>query len=676
MNLSIRQSLFLGFGVILVLFILNSVYVSYETRKIHAIEERLLENRVPSVLAGEKLLDGIDLSLAGLRGYMILGADPAKADLFIAERAAGWAKIDAMLVEYEQLSQLWQSDANLERLESMKVLIEEFRQAQQEVENIAHAPENTLSIQRMLNEATPQADLIATNITKVIDEETQLRTTPKSKELMQLMTDSHSSFVNAFGNIRAYLYSGDPQFKDDFGRQWATNSERLNQIEQNAFLLNPAQTSAWQEYKTNRDTFAQLTTEILSLRNQPDWNKANYWLGTKAAPKAGMIKDILAELYDSQNQLMKIDKELLYAEEVWLEVVSALMSAISVIIGMAIAFFLSNNLAGQLGAMSSNAQGIANGDLSVPLLKTSRIKEFNALAMSLNTTKINLNSLVIKILSSTEGLNSQSNQLEQAMSDSQKAICQQQKDTDQIANAIKEMGGAVCNVANSTNEAAESAGAADASAAKGHKVVLETVDNINQLAVAIDDAAKTINELSEQTNEVDSILVSISGIADQTNLLALNAAIEAARAGEQGRGFAVVADEVRTLAASTQESTVEIRNMLERLKVGAKNAVEVMGTGHEQAQESVERANIAKDTLQEIAQTMNTINDMNTDIATAVEQQSAVTQNMESSVTVVGQGAQVIVEQSQKSMETAHQVAKLAKEVAEGVAVFTVEKAS
>jgi len=676
MNVSIRQSLLMGFGVILVLFIMTSVYVNYETRKIHSIEERLLDSRVPTVLTGEKLLDGIDLSLAGLRGYMILGDDPVKADLFIAERAAGWAKIDAMLVQYEQLSQKWDTTEEVESLQSMKMLIEEFRQAQQEVENIAHAPNNIAALEILSTQATPKATLIAAAITTMINEETQLAATPARKNLLKLMADSRGSFLGGLASIRAYLLSGDAQFKATFDRQWAINVERLGQIDQQTFLFSDSQGSAWQDYKDNHAVFAKLPPKMFSLRSQPDWNKANYWLGTKAAPVAGKIKGILSELYELQNQKMAIDKELLYAEEVRLEVVSGAMSVISVVIGVVIALLLSNNLTGQISKMTSNAKRIAAGDLSVPLLKSSHIKELNTLATSLNTTKTNLNRLVIKILSSTDGLNSESHTLEQSMIDSQKIIHQQQQDTDQIANAIKEMGGAVSNVASSTNEAAQSAGAADSSAAKGHKVVLETVENINELAVAIEDAAGTINQLSEQTNEVDSILVSISSIADQTNLLALNAAIEAARAGEQGRGFAVVADEVRTLAASTQESTVEIRSMLERLKIGAKNAVEVMGSGHDKAQESVERANIARVTLQEIAETMNSIKDMNTDIAAAVEQQSAVTQNMDTNVTTIGEGAQIIVEQSQQSIDAAHQVAELAQNVAKDVAVFTVDKAS
>ena len=676
MYLSFRQSLLLGFGVILSLFICTSAYVYYETGKIHSIEERLLDNRLPTVLVAEKLLDGIDLSLAGLRGYMILGADPEKAELFKAERAAGWAKIDDMLSQYETLSANWDDADNLRRLEEMKVIFEEFRQAQQDVEDIAHAPNNIAAIEMLLTEAAPRASLIAAAITAMINEENTLPATPERKALLKLMADSRGSFLGGVASIRAYLLSGDQQFRDTFDRQWAINVERLEQISSQSALLNSVQSSAWQDYRDNHALFAPLPPEMFSLRTQPDWNKANYWLGTEAAPRAGKIKVILKELADSQTQAAELDKQLLYAEEVRLETITLGTTFVSVIIGIAIALTMSHSLVSQLRAMTSNAYALAEGDLSMPDVNYGRIKEFNKLAKALNKSKAKLNDLVANILTSSKGMAAQSTTLEDLIDESQKVINQQEKDTRLIENAINDMGGAVSDVARSTTDAAQSAEEADSSADKGHRVVLETVDNINQLATAIEDAAETINQLSDQTNEVDSILVSISGIADQTNLLALNAAIEAARAGEQGRGFAVVADEVRTLAASTQESTVEIRNMLERLKQGAKDAVEVMGEGHKQAQESVERGNVAKDTLQEIAGTMNTIKDMNTHIVAAVEQQRAVTEDMSSSISTISNGAKKVVEYSDQSLDSAHQVAVLAKAVADSASVFTLNKSA
>ena len=674
MNFSLRQTLLAGFGIILGLFFVTSVYVNYETRKIHTIEERLLDNRLPTVLTGEKLLDGIHLSLAGLRGYMILGADPAKADKFKAERAAGWEKIDLMLEKYEQLSQKWEESENLERLDKIRQLVETFRQAQQEVEDISHTPANIDSINMLLTQAAPQAKKVVTAITAMINAEANLPATPERKTALKLMADSRGSFALGLANIRAYLLSGDKLFKANFDSRWATNEERFTQLSQQSFLFAGAQKTAWDNYSSARSAFAPLPPQMFASRGKEDWNKANYWLGTKAAPAAGKINVLLAELSESQNALAAIDTEMLYAEEVKLEVISGAMSVIGIIIGIGIALYLSHIIAAQLKAMISNAQEIGEGNLIVPTLAQGKIRDFNELSDALNNTRNKLTELVTRITCSSDSLHDHSVKLQTLINQSQKEIEQQQQETDMIATAMNEMSATVKEVAQNTTEAAQSAEAADGSTQSGHKVVVETVDSINSLAEAIENAANTINQLSEETNAVDTILVSISGIADQTNLLALNAAIEAARAGEQGRGFAVVADEVRTLAARTQESTTEIRSMLDRLKTGANNAVDVMGEGHKQAQGSVEKANVALDTLHAITATVNSIKDMNTQIATAAEEQSAVTDEMSQNITTINSSSHNIVEQAHASLTSANQMAGMASQLAEGIAQFKVSK--
>jgi methyl-accepting chemotaxis protein len=324
--------------------------------------------------------------------------------------------------------------------------------------------------------------------------------------------------------------------------------------------------------------------------------------------------------------------------------------------------------------MISNAKEMAEGNLVVPTLAHGKIDDFNYLSDALNNTRNKLSHLVSRITLSSDSLYEHSGNLKSLITQSQKEIEQQQQETDMIATAMNEMSATVREVAQNTTEAAESAEEADTATNSGHKVVVETVDSINALAEAIENAANTINQLSDETNAVDTILVSISGIADQTNLLALNAAIEAARAGEQGRGFAVVADEVRTLAARTQESTTEIRSMLDRLKTGANNAVEVMSEGHKQAQGSVEKANVALDTLKSITTTVNAIKEMNTQIATAAEEQSAVTDEMSQNITTINTGSHNIVEQTRASLLSANEMAGMASQLSEGVAQFTINK--
>lgn len=670
MSFSLRQSLLFGFGIVLSLFVFSSMYTYYETVKIRTVEDRLLKTRIPTVLTGEKLLDGLDLSLAGLRGYMILGGDPRKATKMKDERAAGWAKIASMLDEYERLSHTWTETSNINRLTKIKEEINVFRQAQQNAEDISHTPANIESIDLLFTQASPAANQVVSAITEMINLESSLPATPERKRALKLMADSRGSFALGLASIRAYLLSGEVRFKQEFDQKWSVNQQRLAQLSTVQRLFSGSQKKAWNNYQTSRALFAPLPDKMFRLRNQDDWNKANYILATQAAPAAYKIKQLLAELSESQESLAQQDMQSLITEQHHLDMVTTVMLLVSLVLGSIIAVFLSKIISNRLILMIANAEEMSKGNLAISDLKYGNISDFNHLTEALNNTRNKLNQLVSRVVSSSNNLHKHCGHFQNIIEESEHIIEQQQQETDMIATAMNEMSATVREVAHNTSDAAMCAEEANKSTISGQHTVDETVESINGLAQAIDNAAATINKLNDETNDVDTILVSISGIADQTNLLALNAAIEAARAGEQGRGFAVVADEVRTLAARTQESTTEIRTMLDHLKSGANNAVNVMGLGHKQARASVKKANQAKETLQNITHSVNEIKDMNTQIATAAEEQSSVTEEMSRNITSINTGSHTVVDHSHLSLKSVHEMADMANQLAQSVSQF------
>ncbi|RKZ95167.1 MAG: hypothetical protein DRQ43_05790, partial [Gammaproteobacteria bacterium] len=187
---SVQKKLLLGFGVILILFSLMAVNNLLQIQNIVTIEERLIDVRLPTVMAGMDLTDGIHLSLAGLRGYIILGKEPNKAELFKAERQQGWKKIDSALQQMMDFSKNWTVPKNKQLLNEMKSLVDEFRQAQQEAEDISHQPDNIPALKMLLTQAAPQAKKIVAAITSLIDEEALLAATPERKQLLKLLADS------------------------------------------------------------------------------------------------------------------------------------------------------------------------------------------------------------------------------------------------------------------------------------------------------------------------------------------------------------------------------------------------------------------------------------------------------------------------------------------------------
>ncbi|WP_065188274.1 methyl-accepting chemotaxis protein [Shewanella woodyi] len=233
---------------------------------------------------------------------------------------------------------------------------------------------------------------------------------------------------------------------------------------------------------------------------------------------------------------------------------------------------------------------------------------------------------------------------------------EQQSETEQTATAMNQMVATVNEVALNTTAAAVSAKDADTNAANGNEIVQQSITSMSMLSEQITQTASVITKLSDESQSIGSVLDVIKGIAEQTNLLALNAAIEAARAGEQGRGFAVVADEVRTLAQRTQESTQEIETMIERLQKGVQEAVASMEVGIKQVDDANNKANMAGQALKDIVLSVDNISHMNTQIATAAEEQSSVAESINQSIITI---SDIAMESTQASHELSSSVEEL-----------------
>ncbi len=298
-----------------------------------------------------------------------------------------------------------------------------------------------------------------------------------------------------------------------------------------------------------------------------------------------------------------------------------------------------------------------HGDLTVKLPVTSQ-DEIGKLRTAVNAFVESLRNMIDTVATEVRQLGAESGELTRFSAELSGQSEQQRSQTTQVATAMNEMTATVQEVARNVSEAAQAAEKGQAEAETGQKVVSATVSSIRKLSDEVESAAAVIARLEESSEKIGSVLDVINGIAEQTNLLALNAAIEAARAGEQGRGFAVVADEVRTLASRTHESTLEIREMIETVQSGTNDAVTAMDRGQSAARDSVSQVEQAGTSLQSILQMVSTITNMTTQIASAAEEQSLTAEE-------INRNVESIHQISEQSATGAEQTARSSSELSE-----------
>ena len=346
-------------------------------------------------------------------------------------------------------------------------------------------------------------------------------------------------------------------------------------------------------------------------------------------------------------------------------VVVALLAFASFIMGQ----LIRRSIADVAGSLDDIATG--NGDLTKRLTTPSN-DEIGMLVNNFNAFVEKLQHIITEVTQATDKVATAADQLAGVSSEGNKNIQQQRLEIDQVASATQQMSISVADVANNALQASDSAQDANQSSSSGQQVINISMASIESLAREVEQAAEVIHKVGSDSEDIGAVLDVIKGIAEQTNLLALNAAIEAARAGEQGRGFAVVADEVRNLASRTQESAHEIEKMIATLQSNAGDAVTVMERGRVKAKETVDQTGKIRETLDEIAGSVSKIYEMNTGIASAVEEQSAVSQEISGNVTRISDGAEQASQLGQQTESASNELSGLSTRLRTLVGQFRV----
>jgi methyl-accepting chemotaxis protein len=383
----------------------------------------------------------------------------------------------------------------------------------------------------------------------------------------------------------------------------------------------------------------------------------------------GVVNPVVGEMKETIASLIKLQEE--EAEAFFTETneayhamntLVAVSLAVGAIISLLLAYLTIKTITQGVSRIEQTAKKLAEGDLGARVEYGNK-DELGQISTAFNKMADRFHDAINEVKESVTQLASTAEETSTVTAQTNQGISQQLTETSQVATAMNQMSATVQDVARNAVEAAEAAREADSTFHQGKQVIDKVIDAIGELAKEVDEAAGVIQKLESESMNIGSVLDVIKSIAEQTNLLALNAAIEAARAGEQGRGFAVVADEVRTLAGRTQESTQEIEEMISNLQSGANNAVKVMEGGKAMTQVGVDQAAAASKALQTINAAVEQISGMNTQIASAAEEQNSVTEEINRSIASINEVAEQSANGAQQTAQASDELARLAEQL-------------
>ena len=633
-NISVNLKLGLGFGLVLVL---TSILALTGWTSLGSLIDR--SNWMSDITQ-------LNSSLTKLRivrlQYMLANGDEA-----VAQNVQ--TTLDSFAAQQQQLVNSFKSPENLKLLNEQKDTITAYRQS---LNKMREAYRNGNAARQTMGERADAAGLVIAALDRSV------RQMPESSERFaqyEAVNHAKEEFQVARYEVRGYTGNVNP---DTEARAEAQIESAINGLKGLKNVFGEAQQA---ELTALENALGAYRTALQAYKAA----NANIVLARQEMTVQG------ADIVSHSEALYNIQLQRRDAESVQARSLQLISTVLALLVGIIAALVIARQITRPLQETLAVVERIASGDLSHNIQVTRR-DELGVLQQGIQRMGSTLRELISGIRDGVTQIASAAEELSAVTEQTSAGVNSQKIETDQVATAMHEMTATVQEVARNAEQASQAASTADGQAREGDKVVAEAIAQIERLADEVARSTDAMAHLQQESNKIGSVMDVIKAVAEQTNLLALNAAIEAARAGEAGRGFAVVADEVRGLAQRTQKSTEEIEGLVAGLQNGTQQVATVMNNSRSLTDSSVELTRKAGVSLENITRTVSNIQSMNQQIAAAAEQQSAVAEEISRSIVNVRDVSEQTATASDETAKSSVELARLGSQLQQMVSHFRV----
>ncbi|MGD8567453.1 MAG: methyl-accepting chemotaxis protein [Gammaproteobacteria bacterium] len=666
---TIRQKIFGAFALIMVTLAVVSIVPLINISSMNQNVKKVIEDVHPAALAIERFDKQLN-EASTMLGHYMLTQEAGYKDKYLGAIQQSNNTLDKLRTYLMQS----QDSKSLALLDSIKNNLKTLKDRDKRLIHLALNPkENLPALTYAAKNVNPTSQKILSTLTGMLLTELDEDVTEKRREVAYQIGELRYQWLNVMAHIRSYLAYRTPAVAQEIITYYGTTGKIIERIMTLQDHFTFEEEDGMQTVIELHDKFKFMLDKLIELHSSDEWRTDSHYIKTEVGPLVSTVEKQVDALIKRQNEKSSDMRNVVENQaDTTANMTSTLMFA-SLIIGLIIALALIKGTTGPLLRITTAMRDIAQGDGDLTQrLPVNGDNELSNLAAAFNAFTSKIQDAVARVATAASELNSAANEVSMTTGKTSANIQIQTSNIEQVATAITEMAASVQEVSRNTAQTADSAKLAKEETERGNNIVSASVSAIDILKAEIQKVAEVIYDVEEESRQIGSVLDVINGISEQTNLLALNAAIEAARAGEQGRGFAVVADEVRSLSKGTSDSTSEIQKIIERLQRRTKDAVTASDEVSRQSADTVNHVQKAATALQSIADAVNTINNMAVLIAAATHEQSTTADDINKKIVDTNRFAEESAVAAEQTAAASTDLAKLAADLQQTVDQFKV----